>query len=96
MYRDASNYKFLGDFIVDGQLEDINLRPHLFDKEGHFVPHEVGLDHLLNMPMNEDDHYLHTFEDFEYCYEGIAICTAKEFIEKVIEANQRGWLSSLV
>lgn len=54
MYRDASNWKFWGTAIVDGELSLEHLQQYLFDNE-FFVPHEVGLNHLLDHPMNEDD-----------------------------------------
>lgn len=94
MYRDASNYKFHGEFVVSGKLRMHQLEDFLFDAE-FFVPHEIGLEHLLDMPMNEDDHYLHTFESFEECSRGDVFCSAEEFISRVKEANKKGWLSSL-
>lgn len=94
MYRDSSNYKFYGEFIVDGLLKPNDLKEHLLDKE-FFVPHEVGLDHLLNLPMNQDDHYLHTFESFEPTDKGISICSSSDFIKRIKKANTKGWLSTL-
>ncbi len=93
MYRDASNYKFHGCFVVSGKLSLNALEPYLFDGE-FFVPHEVGLDHLLDMPMNEDDHYLHTFEEFEDTETGTPICSANQFVDKLKNASERGWVSS--
>ena len=42
LYRDASNYKFRGSFIVDGDLDLEMLRPLLLDG-AWFVPERVGL-----------------------------------------------------
>jgi hypothetical protein len=95
MYRDASNYKFHGEFIVSGTLLRLHIEEFLFDGE-FFVPHEIGLEHLLTCPMNEDDHYLHTFEKFENCESKSFICSAEDFILDVKTANGKGWLSSLV
>lgn len=93
MYRDASNYKFVGDFIVQGELSATDIEKYLHDSE-FFIPHEVGLDHLLNLPMNQDDHYLHTFEEFQMTLETKCICTASEFVERMKAANSKGWFSS--
>ncbi|MEM9278125.1 MAG: hypothetical protein AAGA76_06100 [Pseudomonadota bacterium] len=95
MYRDASNYKFHGEFVVSGKLLRVNIEDFLFDSE-FFVPHEIGLEHLLDMPMNEDDHYLHTFEKFVECVDGEPICSAEEFITRIKNADRKGWLNSLM
>jgi len=94
MYRDASNYKFHGEFVVSGTLLRLHLEDFLFDGE-FFVPHEIGLNHLLTYSMNKDDHYLHTFETFEKCAFDSFICTAEKFVLDVKSANRKGWLSSL-
>lgn len=94
MYRDASNYKFHGSVIVDGELSASDLAPFLFDGE-FFVPHEVGLYHLLDMPMNEDDHYLHTFVAFSPVAEGASHCSASDLVIRFKMANEKGWFSSL-
>ena len=93
MYRDASNYKFYGSLIVEGRIAAPDLEPYLFDAE-FFVPHEVGLDHLLDMPMNQDDHYLHTFTGFTPAKAGEPHCTASDLVSRFKIANERGWFSS--
>ena len=93
-YRDASNYKFHGDFVVGGTLSKGDLSPYLFDAEW-FVPTEVGLPHLLDLPMNEDDHWLHEFAELVPTDEGSPICTASELIERFRAASYRGWFSIL-
>lgn len=95
MYRDASNYKFHGSFIVDGELSNADLEPYLFDGES-FVPTEVGLPHLLDVSMNEDDHWLHEFSRFSPISDGTPICTASKLIELFQIAHRRGWFSQLV
>ena len=94
MYRDASNWKFWGSVVVDGELNFERLQPYLFDKE-FFVPHRVGLDHLLEQPMNEDDHYLHTFVEFEPVLGLEPLCSSAEFVARVKSAYERGWFLSL-
>lgn len=93
MYRDASNYKFHGEFIVKGKLRNSQIIEFLHDHE-FFVPHEIGIEHLLNLPLNQDDHYLHTFESFEETSDTNCICTSIEFIEKIKKASCNGWFSS--
>ncbi|WP_156892442.1 hypothetical protein [Salaquimonas pukyongi] len=92
-YRDASNYKFWGEFHVSGKFSLEMVEDCLFDGE-FFVPHEVGLPHLLNLPMNEDDHYLHTLEKFEAVSSGEPICSADELAERFKSAHRNGWFSS--
>lgn len=94
LYRDASNYKFYGDFVVSGCLLKAELEPFLFDAEW-FVPSEVGLPHLLDLPMNEDDHWLHEFVEFVPTKKGLPICKASELIERFQTASRRGWFSNL-
>ncbi len=94
-YRDASNWKFWGAAVVDGELSLEQLQPYLFDKY-FFVPHEVGLTHLLDQPMNEDDHYLHSFEDFERVTGEEATYSTEELVNRFKAAHERGWLSSLI
>ena len=93
MYRDGSNYKFHGSFIVEGTLKFADVEDYLFDSE-FFVPHEVGLEHLLDMPMNQDDHYLHTLEAFTSTDAGKPIGSAEELVMRFKMANERGWFSS--
>ncbi len=95
MYRDASNYKFHGEFVVEGELSNADLVPFLFEGEW-FVPTEVGLPHLLDLPMNEDDHWLHELTGFAPTSDGSPICTASELIEFFRTAHRCGWFSQLV
>ena len=94
MYRDASNYKFHGEFVVKSKLRAKDIKSYLHDEE-FFIPHKIGLDHLLNLPINQDDHYLHTFESFEKTDDINCICSAKELIQKIKTANNKGWFSTL-
>lgn len=94
MYRDASNWKCWGTAVIDGELSLEQLQPYLFDND-FFVPHEVGLDHLLDQPMNEDDHYLHSFVDFESVSGEEPLCSTGEFVARFKSAHERGWFFSL-
>lgn len=93
-YCDGSNYKYHGTFILDGEFEPSQIESYLFDGE-FFVPHEVGLDHLLTDSMNETDHYLHEIIGVTSVSERNAICTADEFVQRFHDASSRGWFSSI-
>jgi hypothetical protein len=92
LYRDAGNWKFRGSFIVGGVLARQDLEPFMFNIEW-FVPHQVGLKHLLIEPWGEDDHLLYELEDFEETNEQDCICTAEELIGRFASANTRGWFA---
>lgn len=94
LYRDASNYKFYGDFTVDGELGKADLEPFLFDGEW-FVPMAVGLPHLLNLPINEDDHLFHEITGFAPTDKGTPECSASDLIARFRKAHQFGWFSGL-
>jgi hypothetical protein len=93
-YRDGSNYKYFGRFVLDGGFGVSQVEPCLFDS-AYFVPYAVGLDHLLTDPMNEDDHYLHEIVDVVQVFGKTAICSADEFVERFFSAASRGWFSAL-
>lgn len=95
LYRDASNYKFWGDLVVNGPLVKRDLTDFLFDGE-YFVPSEVGLSHLLDLPINEDDHLLHEFASFTPISGKAPLCTASELIERFRAAHRRGWFSQII
>jgi hypothetical protein len=61
LYRDGSNYKIRGRFVVQGHLDIEALRPFLFDDEW-FIPERVGLPPLRPRAPDEDGHLLHEFE----------------------------------
>jgi hypothetical protein len=48
------------------------------------------------MHMNEDDHYLHEFEEFETVSGYETICSNKKFLNRFKSAAQKGWLHSIV
>lgn len=95
LYRDASNHKYRGSFVVGGRLVESQLKSYLFDHE-FFVATEVGLKHLLTDSWNEDDHVLHSFEEFEPTDIGEVICSAEEFVSRFKNASTIGWLHSYV
>jgi hypothetical protein len=95
VYRDASNHKYRGQFVVGGRLMASKLKPYFFDRQ-FFVATEVGLRHLLTDSWNEDDHVLHSFEEFEPTDQVEVICSAKEFVARFKVAAAKGWFHSYV
>jgi hypothetical protein len=95
LYRDASNWKFRGSVMIDGVVTVDDVKPYLFDSD-YFVPHEVAFEHLLNLPMNQDDHYLHEFESFDLVEEDQTLCSRAEFIERFKTAAEKGWFHTVV
>jgi hypothetical protein len=95
LYRDASNHKYRGSFVVSGQLTESELTSYFFDHE-FFVATEVGLKHLLTDSWNEDDHILHSFEEFEPTNLEDVICSAEEFVARFRHAAAKGWFHTYV
>jgi hypothetical protein len=54
----------------------------------------VGLDHVLNLPMNQNDHYLQTLENFEPSADGEPIDSASALVSRLKIAHDKGWFSS--
>lgn len=90
LYRDASNYKFRGEFCVVGPLSLDDLRPHLLDEE-FFVPAKIGIPSLVPELRNEDDHDLHEIEEIVPTKPTVCLFAAVEFISRVRDANILGW-----
>lgn len=93
-YADAGNWKYWGEFCVCGELSFRDLQPHLFDGE-FFIPERIGLPSLVPDVKNEDDHLLHTFEEFVEIEPAPYECTAGELIERVRLANLGGWFAGI-
>lgn len=90
LYRDASNYKFHGSFIVRGLMSRKQLEPFLFDGE-FFIPTMIGLPHLLNMASNDDDHDFHELSDFTEIETGTADFDASDLLVRFKEAKAKNW-----
>ena len=94
LYRDASNYKFSGSFVVKGGIGREHLQPFLHEN-GWFIPKKVGLNHLLTEPWDEEeDHSLHELCEFEVTEDRDCVCTAKELIRRFQLASKNwfgGW-----
>lgn len=90
LYRDASNYKYRGDFHVLGEIEIDELRGDLFDSE-FFIPERIGLPALRPEVTNDDDHLLHSFEECEAAEGRDFEMTAGELRRRIKEASRQGW-----
>jgi hypothetical protein len=90
LYRDASNYKFWGHFVLDGAITRDDLVPYLADGEW-FVPEMVGLPALRPCDWTEDDHFFHELHEFEPASEGEPLCTAKGFVLRMKRMQARGY-----
>ncbi len=64
LYRDASNYKFWGQVVVEGEWNEAKLRPYFVTPE-NFTPQEWGLPSLhaevlaQGFELDDDDHDYH-------------------------------------
>lgn len=90
LYRDASNYKFWGSFVVSGMIHFHDIKPYLFDRE-YFIPDKVGLDSLAPERKNEDDHDLHEFHLIERIEDNDTDISATEFLNRLAAAHAIGW-----
>lgn len=92
LYRDYGNWKFYGDFILQGQFDLDEARQYLYE-ELKFVPNEVGVASLMPRDTNEDDHWLHEIVETSFSDETLpALMSNTEFIRRLKKANSVGWL----
>lgn len=90
MYRDASNYKQLGAFVLQGEFDISAVQEWLWDAE-FFIPERVGVKSLVPAEKTVDDHYLHTLEATSSVDDPSALMSAEVFIERVKRAAAEGW-----
>lgn len=90
MYRDASNYKEFGEFVLDGDFAVAAVQDYLFDGE-FFIPERVGVKSLVPAEKTADDHYLHTLEAVSMVDDGPALMSAELFVARMKRAFAEGW-----
>jgi hypothetical protein len=90
LYRDASNYKFWGHFVVSGELAMDQLRDYMLEREW-FIPGAVGLLSLVPECRSEDDHDLHEICDCRSVANEQPVCSASEFVRRMAIVSNRGW-----
>lgn len=90
MYRDASNYKQRGSFVLEGDFEVSAVQECLSDGE-FFIPERVGVKSLVPAEKTIDDHYLHTLEATSRVAVSAALMSAELFVERLKRAGREGW-----
>ena len=100
LYRDASNYKAVGEVVVAGRIVFPQLSRYL-DGGEFFIPQQVGLEplqhHLIAYSRgraNHDDHVWHELwpADFEPTdTEPSETISARELIAAFARAHRDGW-----
>lgn len=90
LYRDPSNYKFWGTFILRGEFKVDELANDLVGSEC-FVPTRIGLPSLVPNPADDADHDLHEFGSVRLVSGASADFIASDFVRLIVEANREGW-----
>ena len=98
MYRDAGNYKFYREAVIDGLLKEEELRSFCFDGD-LFIPDDVGL-----LPAEKDfaddeelDHPWHELLSVSPTEDASTVdMTAQELLAKFRTADIRGWNDTTV
>lgn len=90
IYRDASNYKEFGEFVLDGDFALSAVQDFLSDGE-FFIPERVGVKSLVPIEKTADDHYLHTLEAVSRVDADLALMSAELFINRMKRAFAEGW-----
>lgn len=90
-YRDAQNYKKWNTVIVSEELCLNDLQPHLFESE-FFVPSEVGMKDLQDMPFTSNDHIWHEIMKIEHT-ENSPDCEIKadKLVSAFKSAHSKDW-----
>ena len=66
LYRDASNYKQGGEFIVQGWRDDaVERLKKTLDGDNFFIAHQVNVPQVFFDTCSEDDHCWHEFYSLE-------------------------------
>ena len=91
LYRDAGNYKFFKDVVLDGVLSLDQLNPSLWESE-YFIPSEVGLPDLQPEPLTVDDHIWHEIDAIEYTDdEPTTDISATSLVERFKISKKNSW-----
>jgi hypothetical protein len=93
LYRDYGNWKFWGEFWLDGTVKLHDIKPYLLD-EVSFVPRELGIPSLTPEKINEDDHWLHevvavSLDDRPA--DNATILPSELFLSRLRAAHAKGW-----
>ncbi len=91
MYRDACNYKTLGDAIFTGTLTEAEKKSikDATDGERMFIPEQVGMPPLREEYPTIDDHCWHEFISIEDTTEkSTETITAKELLDNFLSVEK--------
>ena len=101
LYRDTSNWKFWGTFVVKGMLQREELDPYLIrvpwmpSDIAWFVPNVVGLENLLTVPRQGDDDDLHELYEFTPTDRQDILCGAEQLVARFQQASKSGWIGRI-
>jgi hypothetical protein len=90
MYRDVSNYKKFGEFIIDGTIAFSEIDQFFWEGE-FFIPERIGAKSLVSNEKTDDDHYLHEIIAIQGYAEGEAIMAAADLVARFRKAANEGW-----
>ena len=90
MYRDASNYKEFGSFVVGGRF-DISMIERFLSDHVFFIPERVGVKALVPATKTPDDHYLHTIEATIATDDTVCLMSADTFVGRMERAARESW-----
>ncbi|OGV34338.1 MAG: hypothetical protein A2020_04645 [Lentisphaerae bacterium GWF2_45_14] len=90
-YRDGENYKNFADVIIEGHFALDKIENFLHESQ-FFIPSEVGLDDLQEMPFKAYDHIWHEIISISFTPQ-LPTCKikAREFISNFKKANLNDW-----
>lgn len=90
LYRDASNYKFWGEFKLRGEITFEEITPYLL-QGSWFIPARLDLKCIVPESQNSDDHELHEFFQIEPTTDEDCIFDKAEFIARLKHSADQGW-----
>lgn len=95
-YRDGEGYKKFGEVVIKGEFTLEQLRPHLYEGD-FFVPSEVGLEDLQDIPYQDYDHVWHELDSAEPTADEPTVgLTAEELVSRFRAAGAVGWDTEMV
>jgi hypothetical protein len=90
IYRDASNYKWIDEVVVSGELRFEDFKKYLIDHE-FFIPELVGLKCLTPTIRNEDDHDWHAILSLTPTSKSANFISAAELVARFESQYHTGW-----
>lgn len=91
LYRDGCNYKTFNEVIIAGRLRADQIIPLLKD-EDFFIPSEIGLPDLQEMPLTADDHIWHEIEYIESTDQPPTVAlNAAVLMDRIKTASGNNW-----